>query len=153
MAISHAGHDHPATPAGRAACRKGIVKAPQSDAQGSVVRTRRTPATTPAKPATARSRVFTDEKAINAARSVRGCPDEWVAGMTRALKLGVGITFAPVTRTGQYEVRITTKLGEVVLLWTDWGYPGWISWRPAGSSVARRIATMNEGIGYLHGKR
>lgn len=131
MAMDHTTCDHPRTPAGRAACRrKGGAKAPQTAVAGS---TRRTPTRT-------RRARFTD------------VPDAFspLTGEAYAVGWSVSEPLVNPNRDGEFSIKVRSDHGTVYAIWHTDGAIG-LQWRAASSSVARRIATVNQGIEYLRG--
>lgn len=147
MAIDHSSHDHPATPAARAACRKAMG-APQADGNGA-------PATsTPVRRTKARA-VSSGTSVRPSRRTVRVLRDEGdLAGVPAALApcirvawhLNLAARFGPSDRTeGASELIIGGPKAVVTFVWTPGGDrtpEGRIAAtfaRPVNSSVTRRL--------------
>jgi len=150
--IKHDACTHPRTPAGRAACRKANGNTPQVAVAGSTARTRRTPAPRAAKPSTARTAGMTGTAVVNFARTHGLCPDEFVVAMAEGVRLGYDLELTVVAEPNEYKVIIRhAGVGEVTLLWDDRPYGTGQMWRPAHTSITRRIAHVNHGLELLAG--
>jgi hypothetical protein len=164
MAMSHAGHMHPATPAGRAACRKAMATTGEPARGTPIPRGRidqvtdtmigaRFPrkragkgpqtavqATTPRTPTRTRRARFGD------------VPDAFTPLMGEAYAVGWSVSEPLVNpnRDGEYSIKVRSDHGTVYAIWHDDGAIG-LQWRSARTSVVRRIATVQQGMEYLRG--
>jgi hypothetical protein len=144
--VSHAGHDHPATSAARAACRRAggtpeaMVEAPQKAAKA---RSPRTPS------------VGTPHRRITSTGDLGGLAVPHVFGNVIRHAWGqewdvrTGDTYTDDQRT----VVISSDHGWLTLTWRGiqpMGVSG-VSYRPKGTSVWTKLATINDGIRALDG--
>lgn len=164
MAMSHDACTHPRTPAGRAACRKARL----ANGTPNPIKTT-TPArgkSTPAKVAATFKAPAIDAKidaALPAPKSARN-PD----GLGKASLADLPGVFRTVvqfaterhmrhdvyTKRGQTMVDLIADHGTLTLTWNTATPNGVhaVTWRPAGTSVASRMATVNDGLTKLKGE-
>lgn len=142
MAMDHTNCTHPRTPAGRAACRKaggpGQVSTPTQAAPKATTPATRTPGT----------------KTTRKARTVDlgGLPNVFTTVVRYARELGLKVS--TVDRGDQRLVELKADHGTLILAWspaTPHGVNA-VSWRPFNTSVATKIATVNDGLAKLKGE-
>lgn len=154
MAISHADHDHPNTPAGRAACRKAaatvnaalvlgnpsnppqITVVPRKRGDGGVVKGMKA-----ARPPVDLKRPGTHLRTIGDLPDV---PRMLAHGARMAWEKGWEVTIGEKFNDLEARIIIKGDLGEIAMVWKPslpngvWG----IFFRPDGSSVTHRIDSV-----------
>jgi hypothetical protein len=157
MAASHDACTHPRTPAGRAWCRKnggpGVSPDPlptrkPHDGFGAFL-----DGLPPAKPA----RVKKPSTRTNHAEVGKAT----LADLPRVFKTAVdwatanGCAHDVYTKGKQTMVDLTADHGTLTLTWATTTPEGVhaVSWRPAGTSVTSRLATVNQGLTKLKGEQ
>jgi hypothetical protein len=144
---SHTGHDHPATPAARAACRRSggapetTVEAPQRPAKA----VKRSGGT---RNHTGRAIRNTGDLGALAVPHVFGSVIRWA--WDHGHPVHTGNTYNDDDRT----VIIVSPHGYLTLTWRGTQPNGVhaVAYRPGGTSVWTRLTTINEGIRALDGK-
>lgn len=151
MAIDHSSHDHPATPAARAACRRtlgagtpAIRTVPMTDATTGLIRdgagrlmaveprgrARRAPVTADAKP-----------RAIRGIGDMPDVPHVFGEIIHRAWTMGWDVTTATPYNADERRVEITSTAGTAQLVWRA-NQPHGVTavwFRPCNTSVASRV--------------
>jgi hypothetical protein len=161
MAMSHVNCDHPATPAGRAACRKR-----SAGIQGVAERTARTlsgdmpqPADRPGKVrTTVRGGRVTTEPAKTRTRTLKAphdladVPAPFGAVIRHAWKQGWAVKTGDPYNDTERRIVITSHSRELSLVWratTPFGVHG-VFMRPLSSSVTQKLDTLNEALSYMN---
>lgn len=144
---SHTGHDHPATPAGRAACRRAggapeaTVEAPQTSAKARSPRA---------------ASVGTPHRKIASTGDLGGLavPHVFGAVIRWAWDHGHDVRTGDTYTDDQRTIVIKSDHGWLTLTWRGSRPNGVhaVSFRPVGTSVATQLPTINEGIRALDGK-
>lgn len=140
MAMSHENCTHPRTPAGRAACRK-------AGGPGNV--TPQVPVKAMTTPAVSRpTKTRTQTRTV----SLAGLPGTFRTAVDWAHANGCASAVLPADK-GATMIRLGNDRGTLTLTWSPATPEGVhaVSWRPEGTSVATKIATVNEGLAKLKG--
>ncbi len=155
MAISHAGHDHPATPAARAACRKAM--AGSAPAVGVVLKdgSRGTMTVAPRRGRKAAGPDMKPRALRNEGDLAFGVPHEFSNAIRMAWTLGWTVRTGDPYNDTEKRVLITSPAGELALVYKSANPGVWgVFWRPVGSSVTSRLMdapVIAEGMRLLGG--
>jgi hypothetical protein len=162
MAMSHVGHDHPATPAGRAACRKAMASGSTPVVTKKVTTTTKAkpvnkPEADPEKPA---KKVKGDTEqawripltAIPDGSSLLGMPAYVAEFIKLAWRSEWRVDVGPVWhRDGRRSVRVSTYRGEVIVRWTREGNGITSVVWSSDVDATDQLGSLNEGIRKLRG--
>jgi hypothetical protein len=133
MAINHSGHDHPATPAGRAACRKTMAVGAVADRKPQVMivapRRGRKPAQVDAKP-----------RGIRNIGDMPDVPHVFSTAIHAAWDNGWTVTTGHPYNDDEKRILITSAAGELALVHRAGNAGVWgVFWRPVNSSITSRV--------------
>lgn len=146
---SHAGHDHPATPAARAACRRtgGAQVAPKATVEATQRPTKATARATRTRDTVRRVIASTGDLGGLAVPHAFSSVIRW------AWDRGLEVRTGDIYTDDQRSVTITSDHGWLTLTWRSTQPNGVhaVSYRPRGTSVATQLPTVNEGMRALDG--
>lgn len=143
MAISHAGHDHPATPAARAACRKAMGGTAPAPAPKKPVGPIRLVGVAKANGTGFRAFVINNEGDLAAE-----VPHVFSGAIREAWSKGWKVTSAHPYNDTEKRVEITSDRGTVALVYKAanpngvWG----VFWRATNETITHRITDAPVGI-------
>jgi hypothetical protein len=149
MAISHADHDHPATPAARAACRKAMATG--AHVNFNIMQAEATKPRGAARlvgVAKANGRGFRSFAINNEGDLAAEVPHVFSNAIRHAWEHGWQVRSADPYNDTEKRVTITSDHGQLALVYKSanpngvWG----VFWRPAGSSLTSRIEAAEVGI-------
>ncbi len=160
MAMSHDACTHPRTPAGRSACRKAGGPDATKVAKHVNFAIKLTDATKPHTRRKAAIKAASAELAnVRTARNPDGVGRASLADLPRVFRTVVefatheGYPHNVYTKGRQTMVDLVAPHGTLTLTWASSTPDGVnaVSWRPAGTSVASRMSTVNDGLVKLKG--
>jgi hypothetical protein len=164
MAVNHAGHNHPATPAGRAACRKagGATpnKAPVTKAKAKSLGKRMVEhAASDEVPTPKKIKGDTEQAwrvpltAIPDGSSLLGMPAYVVEFIKLAWRSEWRVDVGPVWhKDGRRSIRVSTYRGEVTVRWTREGNGITSAVWSSDVDATDQLSSLNEGIRKLKGE-
>lgn len=147
MAISHADHDHPATPAARAACRKAMAGGctdPKLAIDG--VRERRGPVRLVGV-AKANGRGFRAFAIRNEGDLADGVPHVFSGAIRKAWDMGWDVRSAHPYNDTEKRVEVKSDHGTVTLVYKAGNERVWgVFWRAHNETITHRIEAAEVGI-------